>query len=83
MFIYKIGSALFVAIVTAAMGWFGYVESTGSLMVEQTTNAIFGIRFLIGCVPALCLIISVIFINKLSLGKESFDNVKKSISSNL
>ncbi len=83
MFIYKIGSALFVAIVTAAMGWFGYVESTGSFMVEQTTNAIFGIRFLIGCVPALCLIISVIFINKLSLGKESFDNVKKSISSNL
>ncbi len=83
MFIYKIGSALFVAIVTAAMGWFGYVESTGSLMVEQTTNAIFGIRFLIGCVPALCLIISVIFINKLSLGKESFDNVKNSISSNL
>lgn len=83
MFIYKIGSALFVAIVTAAMGWFGYVESTGSLMVEQTTNAIFGIRFLIGCVPALCLIISVIFINKLSLEKESFDNVKKSISSNL
>lgn len=52
-------------------------------MVEQTTNAIFGIRFLIGCVPVLCLIISVIFINKLSLGKESFDNVKKSISSNL
>ena len=83
MFIYKVGSAIIVAIVTAAMGWFGYVESTGSLMVEQTTSAIFGIRFLIGCVPALCLIISVLFIRKISLGKESFDNVKKSISSNL
>ena len=83
MFIYKVGSAIIVAIVTAAMGWFGYVESTGSLMVEQTTNAIFGIRFLIGCVPALCLIISVVFIRNLSLGKENFDNVKKSISSDL
>lgn len=83
MFIYKIGSAIIVAIVTAAMGWFGYVESTGNIMIEQSANAIFGIRFLIGCVPSLCLIISVIFIKKLSLGKESFDKVKKSISSDL
>ncbi len=83
MFIYKVGSAIIVAIVTAAMGWFGYVESIGSLVVEQTANAIFGIRFLIGCIPALCLIVSVIFIKKLSLGKENFDKVKKSISSDL
>lgn len=80
MFLYKISSAIIVAIVTAAMGWFGYVESIGNVVVEQSASAVWGIRLLMSCMPALCLILSVIFIRKLSLGKESFDNVKKSIS---
>lgn len=80
MLIYKISSALMVAFVSAAMGWLGYVESTGNSIVHQSQSAVFGIRILMSCMPALCLILSMIFISKLSLGKESFDNVKKSIA---
>jgi sugar (glycoside-pentoside-hexuronide) transporter len=80
MFLYKISSAIIVALVSATMGWLGYVESTGSSVVEQSASAIFGIRLLMSCGPALFLILSMMFIRKLSLGKESFDNVKKSIA---
>lgn len=80
MLLYKISSAIMVALVSAAMGWLGYVESTGNAVVEQSAGAILGIRFLMGCMPALCLIVSVIFIKRLSLGKENFNNVKKSIT---
>lgn len=80
MLLYKISSALMVAFVTAAMGWLGYVESKGNVIIEQSANTILGIRFLMSCMPALCLILSVIFIRKLSLGKDNFDKVKKSIN---
>lgn len=79
MLLYKISSAIIVALVTAAMGWFGYVESTGNTVVQQSSSAIFGIRLLMGIMPALCLILSVLFIKKLSIGKESFEKVKNSI----
>lgn len=82
MLLYKISSAIIVALVTAALGWFGYVESTGNAMVQQSAGAIFGIRLLMSCMPALCLILSVLFIRKLSLGKESFNEMKKSIDKN-
>ncbi|MDF2988821.1 MAG: major facilitator superfamily transporter [Eubacterium sp.] len=80
MLLYKLSSAITVAFVSAAMGWMGYAESTGNSAVMQSAGAIFGIRLLMSCMPALCLILSVIFIRKLSLGKENFENVKKSIS---
>lgn len=76
MFLYKISSAVIVAIVTASLGWMGYVESTGSTFVEQSDATIIGIRFLMSCIPALCLIVSVVFIQKLDLKKESFENAK-------
>jgi Na+/melibiose symporter-like transporter len=80
MFIYKISSAIIVALVTAAMGLFGYVESTGTTVVEQTPTAILGIRILMSCMPVICLLLSVFFIKRLSLGKDSFDSAKKTIA---
>lgn len=80
MFLYKIASAVIVAVVSAAVGWFGYVESTAGTVVTQTEEAVFGIRLLISCMPAICFILSAIFVKKLSLDKKAFDNVKKSIS---
>lgn len=82
MLLYKIGSAIIVAGVTASLGIFGYIQSSGSTIVTQPASAIFGIRLLICCAPALCIILSVIFIKKLSLGKAGFDDVKKSIAVN-
>ncbi|MFA9463954.1 MAG: MFS transporter [Velocimicrobium sp.] len=80
MFLYKISSAIIVALTLAMMGWFGYIESTGNSIAVQSDGTIFGIRLLMSCMPALCLIVSVLFIRKLTFGKESFDNVKKTIS---
>ncbi|MFT4145476.1 MAG: glycoside-pentoside-hexuronide (GPH):cation symporter [Mobilitalea sp.] len=80
MLLYKISSAILVAIVTAAMGWFGYVESVGNTVAVQSESTIFGIRLLMSGMPALCLVLSVIFIRKLSLEKESFENIKNSIA---
>lgn len=82
MLLYKMSSALAIALVSAAMGWFGYVESTGNTLIKQTTQAIWGIRILMSFMPALCLIVSILFIRHLALGKESFDDVKKSINQN-
>lgn len=59
MLLYKIGSAIIVAVVTASLGWIGYVESTGTEVVVQTEQAIRGIRILMGLVPAVCLILSI------------------------
>lgn len=80
MFLYKISSAIIVALVTASLGWMGYVESTGVMIIEQTQRAVFGIRLLMSIVPALCLIVSILFIRKLNLKKENFEEAKNSIS---
>ncbi len=80
MLLYKISSAIIVALVTASMGWFGYVERSGNSIVEQSASTIFGIRLLMSFMPALCLILSVLFIKKLSFDKENFDSVKNSIT---
>lgn len=81
MFLYKISSALSVAAVTASMGLFGYVESAGGQEVVQSPSAVMGIRILISLVPALCFILSAIFVRKLPLGREAFDAMKQKISS--
>ena len=79
MFIYKMSSGVFVAIATAALGWIGYVESKGGLMITQSSEAIFGIRLLMSCLPSLCLLISILFIRKLKIEKHTFDDIKKSL----
>lgn len=80
MFFYKISSAVIVASVIAFMGVFGYVESSGDSIIQQPSGAVLGIRLLISCVPALCFVISAIFVKKLPLGKEAFDKIKESVS---
>lgn len=80
--LYKIGSALSIALISSAMGWFGYIESAENAVMQQTSNAIFGIRFLMSFMPALYLIVSVLFIRKLNLDKEDFDHIKNSITEN-
>jgi GPH family glycoside/pentoside/hexuronide:cation symporter len=80
MFLYKISSAVSIAAVTAAMGLFGYVESAGGVEVVQTASAVMGIRILISCAPALCFVVSAIFVKRLPLDRQSFETLKQSIS---
>lgn len=78
MFLYKVGSAVVVALVTSSMGWFGYIESSTEVL-SQPASAIMGIRVLICIVPAMCLILSAIFVKKLPIGKAAFEDIKASI----
>lgn len=82
MLMYKISSAILVAVVTAALGWVGYVESTGTEIIVQTQQAVTGIRILMSCTPAVCLVLSILFLRHLSIERESFDHAKQSISDN-
>lgn len=80
MFFYKISSAIMVAIVTYAMGLFGYLESVGDTIMKQPPSAILGIRLLISVVPAACFILSAIFVKRLPIGKEAFEQIKESVA---
>lgn len=80
MFVYKIASAILVAVVTASLGLFGYIESSGEQIIHQPFSAVLGIRLLIGCVPALFFLLSAWFVQQLPLGKESFDQMKESVA---
>lgn len=80
MFLYKICSAVSVAAVSAAMGLFGYVESTGGTEIVQSDSAVMGIRILISCAPAVCFVISAVFVRMAPLGREAFNALKQSIS---
>ncbi|WP_058302888.1 MFS transporter [Gorillibacterium timonense] len=80
MFFYKISSAVMVAVVMYAMGLFGYVESAGDAIEAQPSSAVWGIRLLISCVPALCFVLSALFVRKLPSGKAAFDQIKQSVA---
>ena len=79
MFLYKIASAVLVALTTAMLGVFGYLESAGGEVVTQPASAILGIRLLIGIVPALCFILSAVFVKNLPLSKQEFDAIRASL----
>ncbi len=78
MFLYKVASAVLVALVTSSMALFGY-QGTATV---QSESAIMGIRVLMGCIPAILFVISAVLVKFLPLGKESFDQIKASISEN-
>ena len=82
MFLYKIASAVLVALTTAMLGVFGYIESAGGEVVTQPASAVFGIRLLIGIVPALCFVLSAVFVKNLPLSKQEFDAIRASLPGN-
>ncbi len=82
MFLYKLASAVLVALTTAMLGVFGYLESAGGEVVTQPASAILGIRLLIGIVPALCFVLSAVFVKNLPLSKQEFDAIRASLPGN-
>ncbi len=82
MFLYKLASAVLVALTTTMLGVFGYLESAGGEVVTQPASAILGIRLLIGIVPALCFVLSAVFVKNLPLSKQEFDAIRASLPGN-
>lgn len=82
MFLYKLASAVLVALTTTMLGVFGYLESAGGEVVTQPASAILGIRLLIGIVPALCFVLSAVFVKNLPLSKQEFEAIRASLPGN-
>ena len=78
-FLYKLASGASVALVSAILALFGYIESTGGEIIEQTDTALMAIRVVLAFLPSIMFIISVIFAYRANLGRERFNELKEKI----
>jgi sugar (glycoside-pentoside-hexuronide) transporter len=75
--IYKVSSALTVSLMTAVIGFFGYVEN--SVAGTQPESAILVIRLLIGFGTGFFYLMAALFARLMPLTKERFEEVKRLI----
>ncbi len=78
-FLYKFASGVSIALVSAVLAMFGYVESTGGEIIKQPDSALLAIRVTLGILPSIMFIISVIFAYKANLGRDEFNKYKEQI----
>ena len=78
-FLYKLASGVSIALVSAVLGVFGYIETTGGEIIEQPDSALLAIRIVLAFVPSIMFIISVVFAYRAKLGREQFNNYKGKI----
>ena len=78
-FLYKFASGVSIALVSAVLAMFGYVESTGGEIIKQTDTALLAIRIVLAFLPSLMFIISAVFAYKANLGREEFNKYKEQI----
>lgn len=76
MLLYKICSALVIALATAALGWFGYVEGPWT---AEPGSAILAIRLFFGIAPGIFFLLSALCVKILPITKERFEEIKRSI----
>lgn len=80
-FLYKLASGVSVALVSALLGAFGYVESIGGEIIEQPETALVAIRVVLALLPTVIFLVSVIFAYRANLGRERFNQIKDEINS--
>jgi Na+/melibiose symporter-like transporter len=78
-FLYKLASGVSIALVSAVLGLFGYIESTGGEIIEQPDSALLAIRIVLAFLPSIMFIVSVFFAYRAKLGREQFNNYKEKI----
>ncbi|MFI3165762.1 MAG: MFS transporter [Bacillota bacterium] len=78
-FIRKSTSGVAIFIVGVVMDLFGYVESTGDIVVVQTAEVLLGVRVLYCLVPALLALLTFFFAFRYRLTKENYVLIKKAI----
>ena len=79
-FMYKIGSGFVVSIVSAVLGAFGYIESTDGSVIDQPDSALMAIRVVIGVVPGVLFLISLIFTWKGRIDRDHFATIKEELA---
>ena len=79
-FLYKFASGFSIALVSAVLALFGYVESTGGEIIEQPESALTAIRVVLAILPSIMFLVSVIFAYRANLGREKFNEYKEKIN---
>ena len=72
---YKTASGISVALVSVVLGAFGYVEGA----ISQPASALMIIRIIIGVIPGIIFIISIIFAHRANMGRDHFNMIKKEL----
>ncbi len=75
-FLYKVASASAIAVASAILGIFGYIENSTTVQPQSATTAI---RYMMAFAPGLCFLISVYFVSILPITREGFDEIKKEL----
>ena len=79
-FMYKVANGVSIAIVSAVLGIFGYVESVDGTAIQQPDSALFAVRVVLGLLPGLIFLISIIFSHKANISRERFDKIKAELA---
>ena len=78
-FMYKVANGVSIALVSAVLGAFGYVESMDGSVIQQPESALLAVRIVLGVLPGIIFIISIIFSHRANLSRERFDQIKKEL----
>ena len=79
-FMYKIASGVSIALVSLILAAFGYIESTDGSVIQQPSSALMAVRIVLGVLPGVIFLISIIFSHRANLGRERFDSIKAQLA---
>ena len=78
-FMYKIASGVSIALVSLLLEAFGYEESMDGSVLQQPEEALMAVRVVLGVLPGIIFLISIIFSHKANMGRERFDMIKEEL----
>ena len=78
-FMYKIASGVSIALVSLLLEAFGYTESMDGTVIDQPESALMAVRIVLGVLPGVIFLISIIFSHKANMGRERFDMIKEEL----
>ena len=76
---YKIASGVSIALVSLLLEAFGYEESMDGSVLQQPEEALMAVRVVLGVLPGIIFLISIIFSHKANMGRERFDMIKEEL----
>lgn len=75
-FMYKVANGVSIALVSAVLGTFGYKESMDGAVIQQPDSALLAVRIVLGALPGVIFLISIIFSRRANLSRERFADIK-------
>lgn len=79
-FMYKVANGVSIALVSAVLGAFGYIESMDGSLIQQPDSALLAVRIVLGALPGTIFLISIIFSRRANLSRERFADIKAKLA---